>query len=101
MDNPEDFREVSVAEKKCIQQVTGKFLYLGRVVNGTLLNPVSVVASKQSSPTEDTLNITKHLLDYVVSQEDAVLTYYASNMLLTAHSDACYNNMPQARSRAG
>ena len=101
VDDPEDSREVTAAEKKFIQQVTGKFLYLGRAVDGTLLTPLSAIASKQSSPTEDTLSRTKHFLDYVASQEDAVLTYHASNMVLAAHSDAGYNNMPQARSRAG
>ena len=101
VDDPEDSKEVTAAEKKFIQQVTGKFLYLGRAVDGTLLTPLSAIASKQSSPTEDTLSRTKHFLDYVASQEDAVLTYHASNMVLAAHSDAGYNNMPQARSRAG
>ena len=34
----------------------GKFLYLGRAVDGTILTPLSAIASKQSSPTEDTLH---------------------------------------------
>ena len=101
MDDSEDFKEVTAAEKKFIQQVTGKFLYLGRPVDGTFLAPLSAMASKQSSPTEDTLNRTKHFLDYVASQEDTVLTYHASNMVLTAHSDTGYSNIPQARIRAG
>ena len=41
------------------------------------------------------------LLDYIASQEDAVLTYQASDMILAAHSDAGYHNEPKARSRAG
>ena len=88
MDNPEDFKEVTAAEKKFIQQVTGKLLCLGRAVDGTLLALLSVVASNQSSSTKDTLNRTKHFLDCVASQEDAVLTYHANNMVLAAHSDA-------------
>ena len=64
MHNPEDFKEATAAEKKFIQQVTGELLYLARAVNGTLLTPLSVIASKQSSPTEDMLNRTKHFLDY-------------------------------------
>ena len=35
------------------------------------------------------------------SQEEAVITYNASEMVLAAHSDASYLSEPQARSRAG
>ena len=44
---------------------------------------------------------TKHLLDYIASQEDAVLMYSASDMVLAVHSDAGYHSKPKARSRAG
>ena len=43
----------------------------------------------------------KQLLDYIASQEDAVITYKASDMVLAAHSDAGYHNEAGARSRAG
>jgi hypothetical protein len=43
----------------------------------------------------------KQLLDYVSSQEEAVLTYHASDMVLAIHSDAGYLNESKARSRAG
>ncbi|EJK63093.1 hypothetical protein THAOC_16272 [Thalassiosira oceanica] len=43
----------------------------------------------------------KQLLDYVASQEEAVLTFSASEMKLAVHSDAGYLNEPNARSRAG
>ena len=41
------------------------------------------------------------LLDYIVTQEKAVLTYNASDMKLAVHSDASYLSEPNARSRAG
>jgi hypothetical protein len=44
---------------------------------------------------------TLQLLDYLATQEEAVLTYHASDMVLAAHSDASYLSEPQARSRAG
>ena len=47
------------------------------------------------------MQYTKQLLDYIASQEDTVLTYHASDMILAAHSDAGYHNEPGARSRAG
>jgi hypothetical protein len=44
---------------------------------------------------------TMQLLDYLASQEEAVITYNASEMILAAHSDASYLSEPQGRSRAG
>ena len=41
------------------------------------------------------------LFDYIASQDDAILTYHAINMILAAHSNAGYFNKPNARSRAG
>ena len=78
-----------------------KFLFLGRAVDSTLLCPISAIASQSAKPTEETLNQTKQLLDYVATQEEAVLTYHASDMKLAAHSDASYLSEPKARSRTG
>ncbi len=44
---------------------------------------------------------TQQLLDYVASQDEAVLTYHVSKMNLAAHSDASYLSKPQVRSRSG
>jgi hypothetical protein len=44
---------------------------------------------------------TQQLLDYLATQEDAVLTYNASDMILAVHSDASYLSKPKAQSRAG
>ena len=41
------------------------------------------------------------LLDYVATQEEAILTYSKSDMILATHSDAGYLNEPEACSRAG
>ena len=87
--------------KKFIQQVCGKFLFLGRAVDSTLLCPISAIASQSATPTEDTMRQTQQLLDYIASQDEAVLTYHSSDMKLAAHSDASYLSEPQARSRAG
>jgi hypothetical protein len=40
-------------------------------------------------------------LDYATTQDDAILTYKTSNMILAIHSDASYLSEPKARSRAG
>jgi hypothetical protein len=43
----------------------------------------------------------KQLLDYCASQEEVVLTYHASDMVLAIHSDAGCLNESKVRSRAG
>ena len=88
-------------QKKFIQQVCGKFLFYGRAVDSTVLTPISAIASQSAKPTIETLEQTKQLLDYLATQEDAVLTYHKSDMVLAVHSDASYLCEPKARSRAG
>ena len=87
--------------KKFIQQVCGKFLFLGLAVDSTLICPISTIASQASKPTETMMKQTKQLLDYIAMQEEAVLTYNASDMKLAAHSDTSYLSEPNPRSRAG
>ena len=62
---------------------------------------ISAIASQSAKPTMDTMDQTKQLLDYLATQEDAILTYHGSEMVLAVHSDASYLNEPKARSRAG
>ncbi len=44
---------------------------------------------------------TLQLLNYMATQEDAVLSYHASNMVLAVHSNASYLSKPKAQSQAG
>ena len=60
--------------KRFIQQVCGKFLFLGRAVDSTLLCPISAIASQPSKPTENTMRQTLQLLDYLAMQEDVILS---------------------------
>lgn len=92
---------VSAKEKKWIQQVVGKFLFYGRAVDSTLLCPLSAIASQSATPTTETLARTKQILDYLATQDEAIITYNASDMILAGHSDASYLSEPKARSRAG
>ena len=88
-------------DAKFIQAVTGTFLYYARAADPTLLTSLSAIAAMQSKPTEKTMENVKQFLDYVAGQEEAVITYRASDMILAVHSDAGYCNEPNARSRAG
>jgi hypothetical protein len=50
--------------KKYIQKVCGKFLFLARATDSTLLTPISAIAAQSAEPTEETLEQTKQLLDF-------------------------------------
>ncbi len=41
------------------------------------------------------------VLDYAALQEDAIVTYWASDIKLAIHSNASYLSEPKARSRVG
>jgi hypothetical protein len=87
--------------KRFIQQVCGKFLFLGRAVDSPLICQISTITSQSCKLTEDTMRQTLQLLDYLATQEDAVLCCQASNMVLAVHSDASYLSKPKAQSRVG
>ena len=84
-----------------MQAVAGTLLYYARAVDNTILTALSAIATEQANPTEKTLAKVKQLLDYCATQEDAVIAYNASKMILTVHSDAGYCNEKNSRSRAG
>jgi hypothetical protein len=89
------------AGKKFIQEVCGVFMYLARVVNGGLLSVLSSLASQQANPTEKTMELCKQFLDYMAMQDNAILIYCASNMVLAIHSDASYLSKQKSCSHAG
>ena len=79
----------------------GKLNWYARGVNGTLLTPISALSAQQAKPTQATMKRVKQFLDYAATQEPAVSTYRASDMVLVIHNDAGYLNEEGARSRAG
>jgi hypothetical protein len=89
------------AGKKFIQEVCGVFLFLAQAVDGGLLPALSSLASQQANPTEKTMELCKKFLDFMAMQEEAILTYHASEMVLAIHSNASYLSEPIVCSRAG
>ena len=87
--------------KKYIQQVLGTLLYYARAVDPTMLVALSAITSEQAPPTKSTMEKVDMFLDYSASQEQAVLTYKASGMILAVHSNASYLSESKSRSRAG
>jgi hypothetical protein len=66
-----------------------------------MLTPLSALASEQAAPTEKTMQDCLQFLDYAASQDEAIVTYRASDMKLAIHSDVSYLSEPKACSRAG
>ena len=94
-------RLLDKTEKTYVQAVTGTLLYYARAVDSTILTALNTIATQQAAPTESTLEEVKQLLDYCASQEEAIVTYNASDMILSVHSDASYLSERKSRSRAG
>ena len=46
--------------------------------------------AEQATPTENTIKKCEQFLDYAASQEEEILTYTKSDMVLAIHSDASY-----------
>jgi len=85
---------------KRIQQVVGSFMYYCRATDPTIPVALNELASRQNNATENLKRRCNHFLDYMATHPDAVIRYYASDMVLNVHSDASYLSAPNARSRA-
>jgi hypothetical protein len=95
--NPiDDSPPLNKAGKKFFQEDTRVFLFLARAVDLTMLTPLSALASKQATPTNQTMEKCLQFLDYAALQEEAIITYRTSNMKLAIHSDALYLSKPKA-----
>ena len=77
------------------------FLYYARAVDATMLPALSAIASEQATPTQNTMAKCKQFLDYAATQEEAVLTYKASKMILAIHSDSSFLNEKHSHIRVG
>ncbi len=98
---PDDSPKLDKEGTKYIQQVAGTLLNYGQAVDNTILPALSSIASEQAAPMEQTMAKVKQLLDYCASQEEAIITYNASKMVLASHSNEGYANEKKARSHAG
>ena len=60
------------------------FLYYGIAIDNTILVALSDIATEQSVATVNTVKMTK-LLNYLASNRNATIQYYASGMALCIH----------------
>ena len=97
-DPPPEQSEITNKEHNRIQRVVGKILFYARAVDPLMLPSCNAIAVAQTYGMKVKLDAAIHMLDYAVTYPDAILTYYASDMVLFIHSDASYLTAPKARS---
>ena len=61
--------KVDKARIKYVQQVARMLLYYGRAVDATVLPALSLIASGQAAPTEQTMERVKQVLDYCLPKD--------------------------------
>ena len=91
----------SLTQLKELQVIVGSLLYYARAVDATILPAVCALACEQAAPTLATMVAAERLLGYVAKFPLATLTYFPSDMLLLAHSDASYLSRANSGSVAG
>ena len=92
---------LNAKDTKYVQQVIGALLYYARAIDCTMLVTLSKLSHMQSKPTQLTLRLIHHLLDYCATNPDATIRYTPSDMILKIQSDSSYLSEPKARSRCG
>ena len=70
-------------------------------MDNKLLIALSKLVQQQATATEATNNVITQLLNFVATYPADGITYRASNMVLSAHSNAAYLNGSKVRSRVG
>ena len=77
-----------------VQEVTGTFGHHSRVIDYALLEAVTAIVRTQAAPTVDTMKRVDHLLQYAFSHQNSTITFVASEMIVTTHTDASYQSIP-------
>ena len=62
---------------------------------------ISAIGAQQAASTEQTAADTDQLLDHVAPNPNDGIIYWASDLVISDHSDDGFNNNSKARSRAG
>ena len=76
-------------------------MYYGRGIDPCIPVALNEIATEQAAPTTaDTVSKTNMLMDYLHTYPNAVIRYYARDMILKTITDAAYLVQPKARNRA-
>jgi hypothetical protein len=85
---------------KQVQKNVGSILYYERAVDRTVLMALSAIAVEQTKVMAKTMGRCIQLLDFLVSNLEVKVRYYASDMIMNIHSDASYLSETKVHSRA-
>ena len=66
-----------------------------------MLTALGSLAAQHANRTQNTLKNVKQFLDYAMTNQDAIITYRSSKMILAAHTDASSLSITKALSHAG
>ena len=91
---------INTKGKLLVQQIFGSFLYYGRAVNMIILASLREIAGGKSNPTENKMKKVNKFFNYMATNPDAVIQYYASDMIFNFHLDTRYSKASKSRSRA-
>ena len=84
-----------------MQRIVGCILYYSHAIDSPLLPALTEIGSDQAKATEETLAVTKKLLDFFATFPNAVICYVASNMCLWIDSKTSFTSIRNARIRVG
>ena len=71
-----------------VQRVVASILLYERAVNLTALMVLSIIETEQTQDTNKTINNVEQFMDYMASNNNATMRYYALDVILNIHSDA-------------
>ena len=84
-----------------IEKISGKFLYIARAIDNTMMHALNKIAVATTKSTENTAKAVTQFLNYCATHLEPKIRYQASDMILCIDSDASYLVEPEARSRMG
>lgn len=99
MSNETTYEPCTDAEKLLIQRASGALLYYSAATDATMGPAVAKLSC--SGFNTNSVTLLMRLLNFASRYQDAITTYYASNMQLSITADASYQSEPQSRSRLG
>ena len=82
-----------------MQQISGSLLYCAGAIESPILPALNKISHCQASPTINTYNKCKMLLDYCATHPNGKICFHASQMILHVDTDAAYLVLPKTRSR--
>ena len=84
--NP-DFKKLTPAQQKFIQEFVGVFLFYGRAIDSTMLPALGTIATHlHHAPYGALKQKVDQFLDYAATHPDAAIKYIASEMHLWVHT---------------